>query len=98
MGARNRFSVWDAGKDEPALRFAEPEGAEADLSPDGEQIALSRFGRERLVLFKWRTGEKDEVFAAQFARGVFGLLVTRRQALGRVCGHLPSFDFDLRHG
>lgn len=55
------FAVWEANKDEPALQFEEKEGAGADLSPDGEWIALSRFGREKLVLFKWRTGERKEV-------------------------------------
>jgi hypothetical protein len=55
------FAVWEAGKNEPALKFVEPEGANADLSPDGEWIALSRFGTEKLVLFKWRTGERREV-------------------------------------
>ena len=55
------FIVWDVDKVEPALKFEEREGAFADLSPDGELIALSRFGRDRLVLFKWRTGERNEV-------------------------------------
>lgn len=57
----NSFAVWESGKDEPALKFEETEGAGADLSPDGEWIALSRFGRENLVLFRWRTGERKEV-------------------------------------
>jgi WD40 repeat protein len=55
------FAVWEVDKNEPVLKFMEPEGAEADLSPDGEWIALSRFGTEKLVLFKWRTGERKEV-------------------------------------
>jgi hypothetical protein len=55
------FAVWEAGKNEPALKFVEPEGADADLSPDGETIGLSRFGTEKLVLFKWRAGERKEV-------------------------------------
>ena len=55
------FAVWEADKNEPALKFGEQEGADADLSPDGEWIALSRFGRENLVLFKWRTGERKEI-------------------------------------
>lgn len=55
------FVIWEDGKVEPALKFEEPEGAYADLSPDGEWIALSRFGTDKLVLFKWRTGERKEV-------------------------------------
>jgi WD40 repeat protein len=55
------FAVWEQGKTEPALRFVEKEAAAADLSPDGEQIALSAFGRETLVLYKWRTGERQEI-------------------------------------
>ncbi len=55
------FAIWEVGKDEPALKFEEKEGANADVSPDGEWIALSRFGTEKLVLFKWRTGERKEV-------------------------------------
>ncbi len=55
------FAVWEAGKNEPALKFVEPEGADADLSPDGEWIALSRFGTDKLLLFKWRTGERKEI-------------------------------------
>ncbi len=55
------FIVWEVGKDEPALQFEDEEEACADLSPDGEWIALSRFGREKLLLFRWRTGERKEV-------------------------------------
>jgi WD40 repeat protein len=55
------FAVWDVRRNEAALKFEEEEGAYADLSPDGEWIALSRFGREDLELFKWRTGERKEV-------------------------------------
>ncbi len=55
------IAVWEVGKNAPALKFEEKEGANADLSPDGEWIALSRFGTEKLVLFKWRTGERKEV-------------------------------------
>jgi hypothetical protein len=55
------FAVWEVGKDVSAAKFTEPEGAYADISPDGEQIGLSRFGSENLVLFKWRTGERREV-------------------------------------
>jgi len=55
------FAVWDFAKKGPALKFQEKEGAYADLSPDGEWIALSRFGTEKVVLFKWRTGERKEV-------------------------------------
>ena len=55
------FAVWDVGKNEPALKFDENEGANADISPDGDWIALSRFGTEKLVLFKWRTSERKEV-------------------------------------
>ena len=55
------FAVWEVDKNEPVLRFNEPEGANADLSPDGQQIALSRFGRGDLELFKWRTGERVEI-------------------------------------
>ncbi len=58
----SRFIIWEAGKDKSALNFEEAEGAMADLSPDGEWIALSRFGQEHLVLFKWRTGERKEVY------------------------------------
>jgi WD40 repeat protein len=57
----NSFAIWDVGKDEPALKFEEKDGADVDISPDGEWIALSRFGTEKLVLFKWRTGERKEV-------------------------------------
>ena len=55
------FAVWDVAKNEAALRFKEEKGAYADLSPDGEWIALSRFGQGKLVLFQWRTGERKEV-------------------------------------
>jgi len=55
------FAVWEVGKNAPAFKFEEKDGAYADLSPDGELIALSRFGTEKLVLFKWRTGERREV-------------------------------------
>lgn len=55
------FAVWKVGKDEAAARFTEPDGAFVDISPDGETIALSRFGNENLVLYKWRTGERKEV-------------------------------------
>ena len=58
----NAFKIWDAGKDKPSLVFEEKEGTEANLSPDGEWIALSRFGTENLVLLKWRTGERKEVW------------------------------------
>jgi len=67
------FAIWEVGKDESVVRFNEPEGAYADISPDGELIALSPFGRERLVLFKWRTGERKEVRLrnAQSANSVY---------------------------
>ncbi|HEX3857416.1 MAG TPA: hypothetical protein VHY30_08980 [Verrucomicrobiae bacterium] len=55
------FAVWEVGKDEPVAKFTEPDGAYADVSPDGELIALCRFGSENLVLYRWRSGERKEV-------------------------------------
>ena len=55
------FAIWETGKDEPALRFTEKEGATADLSPDGETVVLSAFGRHKIVSFKWKTGERTEI-------------------------------------
>ena len=67
------FAVWEVGKDEPALKFEEKEGASADLSPDGEWIALSRFGTKKVVLFKWRKGERKEV-SLQNSRSNYSVL------------------------
>jgi hypothetical protein len=67
------LAVWEVGKDEPALKFEEKEGANADISPDGEWIALSRFGTERLALLKWRTGEREEV-SLRTSNGFYSVL------------------------
>jgi hypothetical protein len=55
------FAVWNTTNDTPALEFTEKEGADANLSPDGEWISLSQFANESLILFRWRTGERKEV-------------------------------------
>ena len=61
QGRPKSFVVFESGRIKPALKFEEKEGARADLSPDGEWVALSRFGTDKLILFKWRTGERKEV-------------------------------------
>lgn len=57
------FAIWESGKNKPSLRFNEPQadGANADLSPDGEQIALSKFGTSDLILLNWRTNQRKEI-------------------------------------
>jgi WD40 repeat protein len=55
------FAVWEVGKNEPALQSEEKDGASVDISPDGDWLALSKFGTKNLWLLKWRTGEKKEV-------------------------------------
>jgi len=55
------FSIWEGGTNNSAAQFTEAQGAFANLSPDGEMIALSRFGRKELVLLRWRTGERKEI-------------------------------------
>jgi WD40 repeat protein len=67
------FAVWEVGKNEPALKFEEKEGANADISPDGDWIALSRFGTTNLILLKWRTGEKREV-SLQISNDIWSVL------------------------
>jgi WD40 repeat protein len=73
VGRSKSFAVWDVGKNEPTLKFEEKAGANADISPDGDWIALSRFGTEKLVLFKWRTGERKEVLL-QDSHGIYSVL------------------------
>jgi WD40 repeat protein len=73
VGLSKLFAVWEVGKNEPALQFEEKVGANADISPDGDWIALSRFGTEKLVLFKWRTGERKEILL-QDSHGINSVL------------------------
>ena len=61
MQGPRQFVVWEMGKDKPAFKFEEKENVSVDLSPDGEWIAMGRFGIDKLKLFKWRTDEKKEV-------------------------------------
>ena len=55
------FAVWETGKNEPAFKSEEKDGESVDVSPNGEWLAISKFGTTSLTLFKWRTGEKKEV-------------------------------------
>lgn len=55
------FDVWEVGKDEPAFKSEEKDGMSVDVSPDGDWLAISKFGARNLSLLKWRTGEKKEV-------------------------------------
>ncbi|MGH7951107.1 MAG: WD40 repeat domain-containing protein [Limisphaerales bacterium] len=55
------FAVWEVAKNEPAFKSEEKDGMSVDISPDGDWLALSKFGTKNLWLLKWRTGEKKEV-------------------------------------
>ncbi len=60
-GFGGNVGIWQADKNEPLSKLEGFKGSVAGLSPDGEWIALSQFGSDNLVLFKWRTGERREV-------------------------------------
>jgi WD40 repeat protein len=55
------FVVWEVGKNEPAFKSEEKDGKCVGVSPDGDWLAISKFGTKKLWLLKWRTGEKKEV-------------------------------------
>ena len=55
------FVVWETGKNEPAFKSEAKDAESVDVSPDGDWLAISKFGTTNLTLFKWRTGEKKEV-------------------------------------
>jgi WD40 repeat protein len=54
------FAVWEVGKNEPVFKSEEKDGMSVDISPDGDWLAISKFGAKDLSLLKWRTGEKKE--------------------------------------
>ena len=55
------FAVWEADKDQPLRRFVEPGLTAAGISPDGQQIALSRCPEKGLVIYNWQTDQRKEV-------------------------------------
>jgi WD40 repeat protein len=55
------FVVWDVDKNEPALKSEAKNAESIDVSPDGDWLAISKFGTTNLTLLKWRTGEQKEV-------------------------------------
>jgi len=55
------FVVWDVGKNQPAFKSEEKDGMSVDVSPNGDWLAIAKFGARNLSLLKWRTGEKKEV-------------------------------------
>lgn len=55
------FALWESGKDEPALRFSSPDGANVGISPDGRTLVLCEWPGKKLEIWDWRKGEKSQV-------------------------------------
>jgi hypothetical protein len=60
-GSASEFALWDAGQNEPALRFSMTGGASVGLSPDGQTLVLNAWPDYELQIWRWRTGEKKAV-------------------------------------
>jgi len=55
------IAIWEVEKNEPIRRITEPGPAGIGVSPDGETIAISVYGHNKLQLFNWRSNETKEV-------------------------------------
>jgi|GEM_PF-4542644 len=55
------FAVWGDDKNEPAFESEDTDAMSVDVSPDGDWLAICKFGTTNLCLLKWRTGEKKEI-------------------------------------
>jgi hypothetical protein len=55
------FTLWEAGKDEPVLRFSSPNSAAVAMSTDGHTLLLSHWGEKKLDLWNWKKEERVQV-------------------------------------